>query len=234
MTRTVTVIFTAVVCAATVAADAAVLCARRRSDGTPNGLVSVRAACTGREIALDPVALGLQGPAGADGAPGPAGPPGPEGPAGPGLASLDGVPCDTGTPDLPEGRTLSSVDDGGTLTLRCLSTTTNPLLAVGLAAGPRVCTGDIIPVCILARFTVREIDATGTPVPDGFACISAANQSPFTQFCESRRFAPGTIVRLRATDGSGFAPTWSGCDAVAGDTCTVTVASDRLVSVLPE
>src|SRR5437773_10485943 len=47
-------------------ARAAVLC----TNGSGSGMVRVRAACRPREVQLDPVALGLQGP------PGPQGPPG--------------------------------------------------------------------------------------------------------------------------------------------------------------
>lgn len=51
-------------------ARAVVLCAKQRPDGTFNSSVKIREACRASEVALDPVALGLQGP------------PGPEGPAG--------------------------------------------------------------------------------------------------------------------------------------------------------
>ena len=57
-------------------ADAAVLCAN------PSGSVSLRQACKGNETPLDPVALGLVGPAGPQGPAGPAGPTGPPGPTG--------------------------------------------------------------------------------------------------------------------------------------------------------
>src|SRR5262245_51453822 len=56
------------------------LCARRRADGTFNATVKIREACKTSETQLDPLALGLQGPAGTQGV---AGPPGPEGPQGP-------------------------------------------------------------------------------------------------------------------------------------------------------
>jgi hypothetical protein len=45
-------------------ADGAVLCTKRRADGSLNGPVNIRAACTSRETQLDPGALGLQGPKG--------------------------------------------------------------------------------------------------------------------------------------------------------------------------
>lgn len=48
--------------------SAAVLCAKK------SGALKLREACKGKETVVDPVALGLQGPAGADGAPGATGP----------------------------------------------------------------------------------------------------------------------------------------------------------------
>lgn len=49
---------------------AAVLCARKRPDGTFNSNVALRETCRPRETQLDPVALGLQGPKGDQGNPG--------------------------------------------------------------------------------------------------------------------------------------------------------------------
>jgi hypothetical protein len=56
--------------------EAAVLCSNA------SGSVFIRAACQVNETALDPVALGLVGPAGPVGPPGPAGPTGEQGPQG--------------------------------------------------------------------------------------------------------------------------------------------------------
>lgn len=55
-------------------AHAAVLCARRRADGTLNSSVRIREGCRPSEAQLDPAALGLRGP---------------QGPAGPRLVVLD-------------------------------------------------------------------------------------------------------------------------------------------------
>src|SRR5262245_29251380 len=66
--------------------DAAVLCKR------PTGAVFLREACRKKEAAIDPVALGLQGP------PGPPGPTGLAGPAGPG--GLQGAPGPLGPTGL--------------------------------------------------------------------------------------------------------------------------------------
>lgn len=65
-----------------VTADAVVLCAKPRGDGTFNTTIKLREQCTPRETTLDPGALGLRGPAGADGLPGPIGPTGATGAAG--------------------------------------------------------------------------------------------------------------------------------------------------------
>ncbi len=56
------------------AADAVVLCAKPRSDGTYNTSIKLREACRPTETQLDPVALGLQGPKGDKGDPGEPGP----------------------------------------------------------------------------------------------------------------------------------------------------------------
>ena len=73
-------------------ANAAVLCARPRTDGTFNASVRIREMCRANERQLDPSALGLQGPLGPQGPVGPSGPQGAigtQGPAGPGLAVKD-------------------------------------------------------------------------------------------------------------------------------------------------
>src|SRR5207249_8434185 len=77
-------------------AQAAVLC----TDGSGTGTVRVREACRRREVQLDPVALGLQGPPGpagpqgATGAHGPSGPKGDQGDAG--AQGPPGMPGATG------------------------------------------------------------------------------------------------------------------------------------------
>lgn len=63
--------------------EAVVLCARQKSDGTFSSSVKVREECTNREVRLDPVTLGLQGPQGETGEQGPKGDQGDRGEAGP-------------------------------------------------------------------------------------------------------------------------------------------------------
>lgn len=243
--RTASLVVVSLVLSAAIAADAAVLCARRRADGTFNSAVTIRETCTSKESALDPAALGLQGPPGPQGPEGPQGPagppgpdgaPGPEGAPGPSLASLNDIPCDTGSPERPDGRTVATTDaETGAMTVTCESASPNPQLIVGLVAGPEVCTHIIVPFCFLARFRVVEVDGNGAPVPGGFVCqLPTPNQSPFTVFCDTQRFAAGTTVRLRAVDGGDFTPVWAGCDAVNGDVCTVTMTEQRAVSVQPQ
>lgn len=104
-------------------ADAVFLCARQRPDGTFNATVKIRQACRSSEIPLDPVALNLQGPSGAQGAIGPPGPSGPQGPTGAqgltgpqGPSGVAGVPGPTG-PALvvkdAQGVTIGLYDNDG-------------------------------------------------------------------------------------------------------------------------
>jgi len=60
-------------------ANALVLCARKRANGTIQGVIKVREECKFREVELDPDELGLRGPAGEAGAPGAPGAQGPRG-----------------------------------------------------------------------------------------------------------------------------------------------------------
>jgi hypothetical protein len=74
-------------------ADALVLCTKGKS-GTPKpgAPLKVRAACAGKEVQIDPDALGLRGPQGEEGPKGDGGPPGPPGGIGlPGLAGIEVV-----------------------------------------------------------------------------------------------------------------------------------------------
>jgi hypothetical protein len=214
--KAISTVLSFVIIAGVASADAAVLCARRRSDGTFNGNVAIREVCRESETRLDPVSLGLQEPSG------------PQGPA-----SLDGIACDTGSLDAPGGQTVSSVDAAtGLMTLHCVSASTNPVLAVGLLAGPRVCNS--FGFCFVTRLAVREVDASGALVINGFSCDPGApNLSVFPIGCETQRFPTGATVRLRAIGGSGSAPIWTGCDTVSGDTCTMTLTGDRAVAVQP-
>jgi hypothetical protein len=217
--KTTAFLIAALVMLRAMTAEAAVLCARLDKDGSFNGTVAIRDVCKSKETALDLAALGLQGPRGERG---------PQGEPGSGGNSLAGIPCDTGSIDKPEGRSVVSVDAGtGALTLTCISATTNPMLSVALAAGPKVCSGiGPITFCSFVRFAV--VDADGD-----FACTSPPNLSPVPTTCGTQRFQPGGTVRLRAIGATNFAPVWAGCDAVAGDTCTIVLSGDRVVSVVP-
>jgi hypothetical protein len=69
-------------------ADALVLCTKGKSGTPKNGApLKVREACTGKEVQVDPDALGLRGPEGEPGAKGDPGIPGSPGPTG--LAGLE-------------------------------------------------------------------------------------------------------------------------------------------------
>lgn len=73
------------------------MCAKPKNDGTFSTSVKIRQACKASEVALDPVALGLQGPKGDKGDPGEQGPPGPAGPQGePGAGSCTPIYTDNG------------------------------------------------------------------------------------------------------------------------------------------
>lgn len=74
-------------------ANAVVLCARQRPDGSYNTTVKIREACVGSETQLDTGTLGLQGP------PGPQGPAGPEGPP---LEVTDGIRFQNHSVDMGE------------------------------------------------------------------------------------------------------------------------------------
>ncbi len=179
-------------------------------------------------------AVGPAGPAGQAGPQGGVGPQGPQGAPGSPLGSLDGIPCDTGSLDQPDGRTVSTVAPDGAITLRCKSTSTNRVLGVGLGAGPLVCNGfPPLVFCAFARYPVQEVDSTGAAVANGFTCGSPANQSTFPFLCSTQRFATGSTLRLGVVPLSGFVPQWDGCDLVAGDVCQVTLTGDRAVFVTP-
>jgi len=180
-----------------------------------------------------PGAPGAKGDKGDRGDPGPKGDRGDTGPPGPGLTSLAGVPCDTGSLDRPGGRTEVAAAETGVLTLTCRSA--NPTLLVGLAPGPLVCVTVLgITNCFNARFSVRQVDAAGSPVANGFVCNAATSQGPFGQSCSTQRFAVGGTARLEAFGApEGFVPSWTGCDSVAGAVCTVAVSDGRGVSVVP-
>ncbi len=91
-------------------ANAVVLCAKARGDGTFSTTVKIREACAARETVLDAATLGLQGP------------PGPAGPAGSGaLSVVDGAGTRVGPAidgghvlvDLPSGPSVLAVTPAG-------------------------------------------------------------------------------------------------------------------------
>jgi len=172
-----------------------------------------------------------QGPTGPQGVTGPPGPPGPAGT----VSSLNGVPCDTGSPDKPDGHVTASVASDGTMSLKCLSTSTNPVLSVLLVPGQQLCSSFIITVCWNALFSVVQVDANGTAVPNGFTCTAVQVLSSFAQQCQSQRFPSGTVVRLGTTNelADGLTPSWTGCDSVSAGICTFTITAARSVSVTP-
>jgi hypothetical protein len=119
---------TALVLLIATAADAAVLCAKPRKDGTFSTSVKIREGCKTAEVQLDPAALGLQGP------------PGPQGPQG--IQGESGV-CECTTTTTTSTTTTSTIaseephccDGGG---IACYMATS---CGEGIP-GPGVCRGD--------------------------------------------------------------------------------------------
>lgn len=125
-------------------ASAVTLCAKPRSDGSFSTTVKIRTSCVGREVALDPVALGLQGPpgpTGAIGADGPAGPAGPVGEPGPvgiqGPTGLQGQQGDPG-PEGPDGASLVMKDALGIVLGRVLGRDPSNFLLTRIVDGRTV------------------------------------------------------------------------------------------------
>ena len=195
-------------------------------------VVEAGAACDRREL---PIQWNQQGPKGDKGDPGQTGPKGDTGPPGPALTSLAGIPCDTDDLDRPDGRTEVTVAATGAMTFACRTSSTNPVLTAALVPGPDVCVVVIgIPVCTKARFSVREVDAAGSPIANGFTCLDPHNLSTFSVMCSTQRFGLGATVRLEAFGApTGFTPFWEFCDAVSGAVCTVTLTQARDVFVTP-
>jgi hypothetical protein len=207
------------------------------ADGTIHGcyaqkngalrVVAEGTACTPSELSIQWNQRGDRG------APGPKGDAGPPGPA---VASLAGIPCDTGSIEKPDGRTEVAVAETGLLTLTCRSESASPVLTVALMAGPERCTVVFrVPVCANVRFSVREVDATGTPVANGFSCLDPRARSTFPITCQTQRFAKGTTVHLEPVDpASGFVPSWTGCDSISSaGVCTFVLSDARTVAVTP-
>jgi hypothetical protein len=63
---------------------------------------------------------------------------------------------------------------------------------------------------------------TVTSSPSGLSCATTCSKS----------FTNDTPVTLTATPNGSTFGGWSGCDSVSGQTCTVTLSSDRMVDVL--
>jgi hypothetical protein len=216
------------------------------ADGTIHGcyaqkngalrVVAEGTACTPPELPIQWNQRGDRGAPGPKGDAGPTGPKGDAGPPGPAVASLAGIPCDTGNIEKPDGRTEVAVAETGLLTLTCRSESANPVLTVALMAGPERCTVVFrIPVCTNVRFSVREVDATGTPVVNGFTCLDPRVRSTFAITCQTQRFAKGTTVHLEPVDApSGFVPSWTGCDSISSvGVCTFVLSDARTVAVTP-
>jgi len=213
------------------------------ADGTIHGcyarntgllrVVAEGSTCNARELSIQ---WNQQGPTGAKGERGERGPKGDVGPPGPALASLANIPCDTGSLDKPDGRTEVTVAETGVITLACRSATTNPVLNVALMAGPERCTVVLgVLVCTNVRFSAREVDATRTPVVNGFACLDPHTRSTLPATCHTQRFAAGATVHLAPFDApSGFAPSWTGCDSVsAAGVCTFKLTGVRTIALTP-
>lgn len=145
------------------------------------------------------------------------------------LASLAGVPCDTGNLDKPDGRTRVTVAaDTGAMTFDCVSATTNPVLTVSTGAGPRSCQ---LTFCAgYTHYTVLEVDAVGTPVANGFMCGGLTGTSTAI-VCSTQRFGPAAAVRLGIIAVAGYVPSWTGCDSVNAGICTFTMTGARTVAV---
>lgn len=179
---------------------------------------------------------GAKGDTGVQGTPGPPGPTGPQGPKGD-SGSIDGASCDTGNPDKPDGKVKVTVATDGTMTMKCLSASTNPLLSVALYApddGARFCPPiSGLPCGGYLRYGVQEVDSGGTAVTDGFQCVDPGSLVLFFP-CSTQRFAANETVRLGLMNSlTGYAPQWSGCDSVSAGVCTVQLTGDTTLSVKP-
>ena len=161
-------------------ADAVVLCARPRSDGTFSTSVKIREVCTVREAPLDPFALGLTGP------PGPAGPPGPSSGFTCSSSCVSGYP----SADFTCGSTqdsCSSPDGFATANARVVSCTTNDALATSFClfskcgAGP--CPGEpTSPSCAVteAHWTITASVGTTQNCPFQFSGTYTCEVGPDT------------------------------------------------------
>lgn len=215
-------------------ADAVVMCSAKRPDGSvrEGAAVKLRSACKANELQLDPVGLGLAGPAG------PQGPTGPEGPAGvpgPGLVAVD-------SNDVPLGAVVSGVDGLAAYgQLVSVATTTVDGLAhlvwvrvepIGFAWGgtdPDSST----PSALL--FTSSDCSGTAYVVAPnrertmGFRGVVAGPHNQLPPWGDSNVFGPGTVVYFPSgtslqINGLSYAETAapSGCAAgvpIGGSLC---------------
>ena len=61
--------------------------------------------------------------------------------------------------------------------------------------------GMVVRVLCGVRFSVREVDATGTPVANGFTCADPHTRSTLPATCHTQRFALDATVHLDASAG---------------------------------
>jgi hypothetical protein len=133
-------------------AEALVLCAKGKSGVVKEGApIKLRAACTAKEVAVDPDAAGLRGPAGAPGTDGTNGTNGMDGAAGaPGLSGLEVVTAD------------------GTTVIAGLQLSSN---TANCPAGKKVVSGGVAGVLIAGSFTgggVLESRPVTGSTPEGW------------------------------------------------------------------
>lgn len=82
-------------------------------------------------------------------------------------------------------------------------------------------------VCFVATGAAVTVNFAGngaktiSSLPAGFACSSTCTGS----------FASGTTITLRANPNESTFGGWTGCDAVSGQACTLTLSGDRTVTV---
>jgi List-Bact-rpt repeat protein/Big-like domain-containing protein len=130
----------------------------------------------------------------------------------------------------------SGLDCGGALVSATVQTNTS---------GSRTSSGALVTSAIVV--TVNDISVPGCP---GFSGSSSqptltvdfagtgtgvVNSSPAGLGCSSAcsaNFASGTVVTLTAAPtGASTFGSWNGCDSISGTTCTVTLNSNRTVTV---
>jgi hypothetical protein len=197
-------------------ADAVMLCARPRSNGTFSTSVKIREVCQGKETPLDPLTLGLTGP------PGPPGPPGPS----PGFTCSSS--CVSGYPsaDFTCGGTQDSCpspDGFATANARVVSCTTDDALATSFClfskcgAGP--CPGEpTSPSCAIteAHWTITASigygNAGNAVIPGTYTCeitpgtsicrLGDQSRSSYQDYIVGLQEAPTPVMRWMPGDSS--------------------------------